>query len=174
VNAGSEEQQPIASRLDTAENIFLALIMFVMVALVLAQVYVRFFMASSLTWSEELVRFLMIWMTFLGAVVALRRSLHIQIDNLVVSLSPKKKMVVLVIRAVMMVSFLGILAVGGVQFLEIAGLQNSPGLELNMSYVYFVLPLSSSLMAIITVLRLWQDIRQLKSDTKSQASEGSA
>ncbi|GIP34327.1 TRAP transporter small permease [Paenibacillus sp. J2TS4] len=168
------EKGPVgkSSVLEKLEIGFLAIVMMVMTALVLAQVFYRFFMESSLTWSEELVRFLMIWMTFFGAVIALRQNLHIQIDNLIVKLPVKAKVVFLIIRSAAMLVFLGLMMAGSFSLLEIAGFQTSPGLSIKMSYVYSVIPITAALMMLITIIRLWTDIKQAVSDKKSQPNGG--
>lgn len=168
------EKRPVGKLLilEKLEIGFLALIMMAMTVLVLTQVFFRFFMESSLTWSEELVRFMMVWMTFLGAVIALRQNLHIQIDNLIVRLPRGTKIVFLLIKSAIMLVFLGLMAVGSFSLLEIAGLQTSPGLSIKMSYVYSVIPVTAFLMMLITMVRLWTDIRLAMSDAQSPSEGG--
>ena len=54
---------------------------FSMAALVAVQVFFRYVLNHSLFWSEELARFLLIWLTFLGASVAYHRRAHPGIDT---------------------------------------------------------------------------------------------
>jgi TRAP-type transport system small permease protein len=69
----------------------LALIMGAMVVLVFGNVFMRYAMNSGFTISEELSRWLFVWMTFLGAVVALRDNGHLGTDMLVGRLGPMGK-----------------------------------------------------------------------------------
>ena len=66
----------------------LAAIMTAMVVLVFGNVFMRYVFNSGFTISEELSRWLFVWMTFLGAVVALRENGHLGTDFLVGRLNP--------------------------------------------------------------------------------------
>lgn len=65
----------------------------VMVVLVFGNVFMRYALNSGFTVSEELSRWLFVWLTFLGAVVALRDNGHLGTDMLVGKLGPKAKRV---------------------------------------------------------------------------------
>jgi TRAP-type transport system small permease protein len=65
-----------------------ALLLAVMAAIVAAEVFCRYILNASLAWSEELSRYLFIWVSFLGAVIALVRGTHIGVDSLVRRLRP--------------------------------------------------------------------------------------
>ncbi|MBP1935004.1 TRAP transporter small permease [Ammoniphilus resinae] len=147
--------------LERMENGFLGLILIVMMVLILAQVYFRFFTESSLTWSEELSRFLMIWMTFLGSAVALRRNEHIQIDNLLKTnkLSNGARKGILILRGVLMIAFLVSMFYGTLTLMQITGFQKSPSMQISMTYVYAVIPISSLLMVIYAIRELVKSIR---------------
>src|SRR5262252_4540972 len=63
----------------------------VMVVLVFGNVVLRYVFNSGITVSEELSRWLMVWLTFLGAIVALREHQHLGVDTLVRILPPLGK-----------------------------------------------------------------------------------
>ncbi len=67
----------------------MALLLFLMVVLVLGNVVLRYAFNSGLTLSEELSRWLFVYLVFLGAVVALRERAHLGVDSLVNALSPR-------------------------------------------------------------------------------------
>ena len=69
----------------------LAIIMVLMVVLVFGNVFMSYALNSGFTISEELSRWLFVWMTFLGAVVALRDNGHLGTDMLVGRLGPAGK-----------------------------------------------------------------------------------
>ena len=54
---------------------------------VLAQVVFRYFLGEPLTWSDELARYLFVWASFLGWIVAARRRSHLAIDMAATRLS---------------------------------------------------------------------------------------
>ena len=69
----------------------IALCLAVMVVLVFGNVVLRYVFNSGITVSEELSRWLMVWLTFLGAIVALREHSHLGVDTLVRALPPLGK-----------------------------------------------------------------------------------
>lgn len=74
-----------------------------MVVLVFGNVVLRYAFNSGIAQSEELSRWLMVWLTFLGAVVALREHAHLGIDTLVRALPPFGKRVCFVISYCLMI-----------------------------------------------------------------------
>ncbi len=71
----------------------IAVCLAVMVVLVFGNVVLRYVFNSGITMSEELSRWLMVWLTFLGAIVALREHAHLGVDTLVRALPPIGKRV---------------------------------------------------------------------------------
>jgi TRAP-type transport system small permease protein len=67
----------------------MALFLSAMVVLVFGNVLLRYGFNSGITISEELSRWLFVWMVFLGAIVGLREHAHLGVDSLVKALSPK-------------------------------------------------------------------------------------
>lgn len=81
----------------------IALLLAVMVVLVFGNVFLRYGFNSGITISEELSRWLMVWLTFLGAVVALREHAHLGVDTLVQMLPPVGKRVCFVATYLLMI-----------------------------------------------------------------------
>lgn len=80
----------------------IAAVLAVMVLLVFGNVVLRYAMNSGITVSEELSRWLFVWMTFLGAIVALKEHGHLGSDMLVSRLGPTGKKACLLIGHLMM------------------------------------------------------------------------
>src|ERR1700730_17659513 len=75
----------------------IAVCLAVMVLLVFGNVVLRYAFNSGSTVSEELSRWLMVWLTFLGAIVALREHSHLGVDTLVRALPPAGKRICFVL-----------------------------------------------------------------------------
>ena len=73
-----------------------------MVVLVFGNVVLRYAFNSGITVSEELSRLLFVWLTFLGAIVALREHGHLGVDMLVKRLPPAGKKICLVVSQLLM------------------------------------------------------------------------
>ncbi len=71
----------------------IALCLAVMVVLVFGNVVLRYVFNSGIATSEELSRWLLVWLTFLGAIVALRQHAHLGVDTLVRALPPRGRLI---------------------------------------------------------------------------------
>lgn len=85
-----------------ALKFLVALFLAVMVVLVFGNVFLRYAFNTGITVSEELSRWLFVWMTFLGALVALREHAHLGVDTLVKRLPPLGKKICLVLSLLLM------------------------------------------------------------------------
>lgn len=132
-----------------------------LVVLVLAQVYTRFLTTSSLTWSEELSRFLMIWLVFLGSVNLYKNDGHIWVENFVDLLPKKARILVLILADMAIILFFGIIASGAITLLPTTHTQYSPALDIRMSYVYAIVPLSMILSLLIALKNAFLKIASL-------------
>ena len=74
----------------------------VMVVLVFSNVVLRYVFNSGIAVSEELSRWLLVWLTFLGAIVALRRHAHLGVDTLVRALPPRGRFACFVLSYLLM------------------------------------------------------------------------
>jgi TRAP-type transport system small permease protein len=86
----------------SAIKLVIALCLAVMVVLVFGNVVLRYVFNSGIATSEELSRWLMVWLTFLGAVVALREHAHLGVDTLVRVLPPLGKRICFVVSYTLM------------------------------------------------------------------------
>lgn len=128
---------------------FLALLMAVMTVDVLWGVFTRYALGQQASWSEELARFLLIWIGILGAAYASGQRMHLAIDLLSPKLgdSSKIKLESLIRMLILLFAFF-VLVVGGFRLIYITQVlgQTSPALQIPMTVVYAVLPLSGLLI----------------------------
>ena len=116
---------------------------------VLWGVFTRYAIGAQADWSEELARFLLIWIGLLGAAYASGQHKHLAIDLLQPQLNPRhQRRVAQVIRVLIMAFAFGVLIVGGGRLMYITQLlgQLSAALRIPMYLVYAVLPLSGLLI----------------------------
>ena len=78
----AKELDDLCDRLNRANELVIALLAAVTVAVTLLQVVFRYVLGSSLSWSEELARYLFIWVIFLGVASAARRGQHMAVEAL--------------------------------------------------------------------------------------------
>jgi TRAP-type C4-dicarboxylate transport system permease small subunit len=84
-----------------------------MFSCVLAQVLFRYFLGAPLVWSDELARYLFVWASFLGWILAARRRSHLSIDMLATKLPARGQAALRMLGALAGVSFAGLLVFYG-------------------------------------------------------------
>ncbi|MDO6818018.1 MULTISPECIES: TRAP transporter small permease [Zobellia] len=146
--------------IDKALAYFLVTIMGVMVLNVLWQVFSRFLLGSPSSFTDELARYLMIWIGILGAAYVSGKNLHVAIDVLPkrFSLATQKKLQLVVHWLVILFS-LGALVIGGSRLVYITHVldQHSPALQVPLSLVYLVIPISGVLIIYYKISDLLKD-----------------
>ena len=120
----------------------------VMTVLVIIQVLLRYIFFYSLSWSEEVARYLMIWVSFLAAALAVQKGLHIGMESLIIRLSPAVRRKVNVLTKSAVLIFLLYLTLGGFKIAWLVREQSSPALFLSMSYAYAAAGAGGLFMAI--------------------------
>jgi TRAP-type C4-dicarboxylate transport system permease small subunit len=127
----------------------LILIMTVMVINVLWQVFTRFIMGNPSSFTDELARYLMIWLGILGAAYVSGRNMHVAIDVLPLRSSDKTQRKLKRIVYVSIIAFaLFAMVIGGLRLVYITYVlnQHSPALQIPLAGVYFAIPLSGVLI----------------------------
>ena len=127
----------------------LVTIMAVMVLNVLWQVASRFILGSPSSFTDELARYLMIWVGILGAAYVSGRNMHVAIDVLPTRLNNKAQArLMLIVRILIILFCLLAMVIGGSRLVYITYVlgQNSPALQVPLAVVYMVIPLSGLLI----------------------------
>ena len=116
-----------------------------------AQVIFRYIFNSSLFWAEELIRYLFIWMFFLGAAEASRIGTHVGMDYVISKFGRGTKRVLhTLIDAITLFLFSFIIYLG--TKLAIINMdQVSPALEIPMGFIFLAIPVGTMLMLIFTL-----------------------
>jgi TRAP-type C4-dicarboxylate transport system permease small subunit len=130
-----------------------------MVAVVFANVCMRYLLGSSVIWSEEVARHLMIWLTFVGRGLALRSGAQIGIDTLQDALPPRAARALRWALALAMLALFVALAWYGVDYALRTRFQTSAALGISMMYVYIGMPIGCALLALHLVLILRRYVR---------------
>jgi len=133
---------------------FLALMMMAIAALTFYQVVMRYFFNNAPSWSEELVRFLFIWCSFVAAAIGIKEHIHIGVD-VFVNLLPKKLIPlidILVNFAIIVFSTYMIYFGWGVTVMTHG--QPSPAMGLPMSWVYVSVPVMGALLLLYCSLEI--------------------
>ncbi|MCG2592670.1 TRAP transporter small permease [Ramlibacter sp. XY19] len=117
-------------------SIVMVAALFLMVVMVFGNVVLRYGFNSGITMSEELSRWLFVWMTFLGALVALRQHAHLGTDTLVSRLPVLGKKICLGLSHLLMLYLCWLMLVGSWKQTIINSGTTSAVMEASMGYFY--------------------------------------
>ncbi|MDK9710921.1 TRAP transporter small permease [Acidaminobacter sp.] len=131
------------------ERLLVASLVFT-VTLIFIQVIMRYVFNNSLSWSEELARYIFIWQIWLGTGVGIRLKEQIRVEIFAKKLSPAGAKWLNVIALTILLLFCVFLVINGYQLvMKIAGRNAlSTALKIPLSYVYLSLPFSSAITSI--------------------------
>ncbi len=151
--------------LDRTLSTLVAILMAVLVLDVLWQVFTRFILGNPSSWTEELARYLMIWVGLIGAAYAAGRKMHLSVDLLPGKLSGSRAHLlrILIESLVLLFAFAALFA-GGLRLVwtMLALGQTSASLQLPLGYVYLAVPLSGLFIAWYAILDLMSEVTELR------------
>jgi TRAP-type C4-dicarboxylate transport system permease small subunit len=147
------------------------LLLILMVTVVCLGVFFRYWLNASLVWYDEFASYLLVWLTFYGAVVASFRRRHIGFEVVVDRLQPKTRRIMDFISEAFVLSFQIVLLYYGWQLVQKMGDDSAISLPwVKMGWVYSVLPIAGGLMLVISLMRL----ADIASGRKLQRGEDAA
>lgn len=136
---------------------FLVTIFALLVLDVLFQVFSRYILGTSFTWTEEFARFSLIWMTILGAAYLNAKREHLSMDFLYEKLSEaNKKKASILIEVFIFLFALIIMVVGGgnLVYTTLHLEQLSGTLRIPLGYVYSIMPISGLLIMCFSIYHI--------------------
>ncbi len=141
-------------RLDKVLGSFLVILLVLMVLAVLWQIFSRYILNSPSSFTEELARFLFIWIGILGAAYATGQQTHLAIDILPPKLNPANRIRLRIFINLLIILFsLTVLVIGGGNLVYVNYLlgQSSAALNIPLSWVYTIVPISGILVIVYKV-----------------------
>jgi len=136
----------------------LILLSMLIAAVVFLQVVFRYVLQQPLYWSEELPRYLLIWMSFLAAALAQKNEAHINITLAVTPLPMAVQRGIRLLANLVILGFLGVLVYSGSLVTRITAAHRSTALQIPMAVVYAALPVGAALMMLYLVLQIARDL----------------
>lgn len=140
--------------LNNLTNLFASSFFFVMCVVVITSVFLRYFFSFSFRWVDELVRYLFIYMVFLGIPIAFRQKSHVRIQFFASFFTKKIKYLVLIFSDLLILITMLYIGNSTIQMINSRiGQTPSPGLKLPMKYVYLAVIISFILLTIEIIRR---------------------
>ena len=120
--------------------------------LICLQVFFRYFLNSALTWSEELVQFMLLWTVMLGSAVATDRGLHIPLNPLDELVGDRGRKTLARVALACTIVFCLVLAWYGTQLVQRTMRMTSPAADIPMWAVYSAMPVGAVLIAFFALV----------------------
>jgi TRAP-type C4-dicarboxylate transport system permease small subunit len=134
-------------------------IFIVMTVLYFIQIAARYLFNTGISWSEELVVFLMVWLTYLGATVLAKEDGHISM-TILEDVFPASKKFLNFLKYVAMIVYCALVSWFSVSALQVAKLQVSTAMQIPMNIIYLAIPLSMILMILHILIRIYDLFRK--------------
>jgi TRAP-type C4-dicarboxylate transport system permease small subunit len=152
---GGNHLQKIGKGIDKLLEISLVLILFTMTVCIFIQIIFRYLVGASLDWTEELARFLQVWLTFLGAGYAIKIGAHITMADILNRLPEGVKTIVALVGDLIVVGMSIFLLIEGTKILEVTSTQIAPGTRISMMYIYLAMPVCGIVTLYYMGVKLW-------------------
>jgi TRAP-type C4-dicarboxylate transport system permease small subunit len=124
------------------------LLVSVMTIVVFLQVVYRYVLTQPLHWSEEMARYLFVWLSILGAALGLQKRGHFGLDLFYRMLPSRERRVLEWIIYLLMGTVIFIILIQGIKLVQKTIPQESPAMAISMGWAYACLPVGAALMAI--------------------------
>jgi TRAP-type C4-dicarboxylate transport system permease small subunit len=129
--------------------------------IVFLQFFTRYVLNDSLAWTEEIARYGLMWVVFIGGAMVTRRNTHIAVELLSNVMGPGPlRATLLAFVDIVKLAFIGLLAYLSVTIIERMNIQRMTVFDLPMSYVYAGVGFGCFLMLIRQALNVWRNARE--------------
>ncbi|MCP9199080.1 TRAP transporter small permease [Gramella sp. GC03-9] len=144
----------------------LVVLLGIMLFSVLWGVATRYLLEDQSSWTDELARFMLIWVSIVGATYIAGRNEHITIDLLPAKMAEKNKLKLdILVSAIIILFVIAVFVVGGLRYVYISfhlG-QRSAAMEIPMGYVYTILPICGLIITFFKINTIRISRKNLKS-----------
>jgi len=150
--------------------VIIAIILAIMMVLIVTNVITRFIFNFTISWSEELARYLFVQLIFLGACFGINRGSQIRIDLVdhAVENKPKTAALLALIQHVLSLFAAICLMIGGVKLVKVGLTALCPAMQLPMYWWYISIPVGSCFCMLELVLKIIEAADKLKHSGDTQ------
>lgn len=145
--------------LNLLAEVIIAVLMVALVIVVSAQVFFRYVVFNSLPWSEEASRYMLIWVTFLGASVGVKRQAHFTVQAVTGLLPTRAQRGLVIVTYLLAMVVFFVMVYFGWQNVQVTSRQVSVAMSVPMHYVYGAIPTAGAIMMVHTLLHLLGELR---------------
>ena len=139
------------------EEIIACSFLIITTALVIVNVFTRYFLKTAIYWSEEVATGCFVWSVFLGAAAAYKRKMHVSVDMLVNFAKGKTRVCIGIVMDTLLILFNGYIAFMAFRYVTISHTKPTPVLGISSVYISASILLAFVLMTIYSVKFFVQD-----------------
>jgi len=162
---------PILKTLDKIAKVIIITLMASMSIIAFTAVFFRFVLNNPLSWSEEAARYMMAWVTFMGAGLAMGQKRHIGVTILVSRLSRRIRLAVNTFAEVIIACFMAILIWQGLKLVWELRTQVSPAMHFPMIIPYLCIPVGCFYILLHAIRLLFERTSDTLSTADAELTE---
>lgn len=138
----------------------IVMLFLLLVLIVILQVFSRYIPAVTIPWTEEVARFFLIFVTFIGSAIAIRDNEHITITFLINKLPFSFRKYMNILIYILIILFLLVFLKGSFEMIKMTWFVPSISLpRIKIGYIYLVLPIGTVLMIFFILSKLFTSIK---------------
>ncbi|WP_339226724.1 TRAP transporter small permease [Oceanobacillus sp. FSL K6-2867] len=131
------------------------------VVIIFMQVVMRYVFDNSLTWSEELARYMFIWLIYIGVSYAVKKKRHLGVDAITMLFQEKGKLVIALIANFLFLIFAMVMTYFGLDIV-LRVTRESAALQIPLAWVYAAPVVGMALTSIRLIQNMLLEVKQLK------------
>ncbi len=140
---------------------------------ILLGVFFRYMLVKPLPWSEDLGRYLMVWIALFGVGVVMQNKAHVAVTIFVEGMPPRVRLALFLISKILVLGFGLTMGYLGIQLLLTMMTQISPTLHIPMQWVYLGFPFYGFFLMVSTLDQILEDIKQFRNLSTSSPNPSS-
>ena len=153
----------VLDKLQNVINTITGIMLLAMVFIVFVQVIMRYLMGHSISWSEELTRYMFVWMIYAGVNLGIKAGIQIKIDVVDMIFKGNAIKMVRIIQHILTVVAILFAAYGSIMLIKVGFRATSPSLHVPMWIMYLVFPIGFLLDLVETIRRI---VIEMKGDER--------
>jgi len=147
---------------------FVALLMLALLVIIPLQVFCRFVLQGSLDWPDELSPYLLAWITFFAAAIAMNNDEHVSFDYVVNKVGAKSRVFIVLLGKGIVLFFLFVLLFYSVPIVLLKWSDEAYTMKLSKGLIYLCIPVGTAALFIITVKKTIQVIKEYRENKEER------
>ncbi|WP_022819777.1 TRAP transporter small permease [Fusobacterium russii] len=158
-----KKKNKLVDFLDKLEEIVLVIMFALMVLVIFGQVIMRYVFNNSLSWSEELGKFLFVWISWIGISIGAKRKEHIKITMFVDKCSARNALICEILSEIVVFGICAVTAYYGIELVISQAHINFAGIKISMSWGYLAVVIGCIVMMLRNLIIIKSSFNSLRS-----------